>query len=752
MNSDLWSCCICCLGYNREDHVPKMIPSCGHTICSSCLSRILETQTNPVCPLDRLEIPTKVYHSSASFPTNILILQLLEEKNKAEYEICSLHGETKNIICLTDKSKLCRSCASSSIHKTHNLKHGNEIKNEAMLKRKQLETLAAEFESYKSIVGIFFEEEHGKLKATVKERFERIINIVQKKEEEILVNIDNFFLQEKSEVEKHIDKDHALKEKMQTKISDLTNMNFNDRFLKTLGWPVRNFSIKPQYEKLRSNAESLEQRFNKMSENFEYSLNGSLGAFQVTKDSQHQQVYTKQEVCENNMIHFQRTKIDCLVNLEERKGWLVISPKKSEPEGGSQKMMIESKFDTLESLKKFKQIKLEMHERVTCKEFVDAFEYIWRYLEDDITSLKLASCADKKFDDQNLLEWCTSYGKFVNFSKLTSFEVNLEECNVAEESISRLFREVLARMKNLKSLDLLFGETKISDKNIGELVSDALVNLEHFNLDVYNTCLTDISIEELFRALSLSSKKFKSLSIGLSNTKITDKSIEAFSRYVIPNLMELEKFKLYLYQSQITDSGIGQVCNSLKEVVGKVKMFTFSLTDTKISDKSVEVFAKNVLPSLGNLEKLELYFDSTQITDVSMKCISNNLLEIANKIKTLTFDLGKTKITDKSMEAVSKMLLPRLSNIENFKLHLDETAVSDSSLKNVFQNLTNRLKTLALSLEKTRVSDKSLDILINQAQPKMLNLKSFDVYVESTNVSLQTKNLLENIQQKLLFK
>ena len=74
-----FNCCICLCEYStneRSPHAPRVL-RCGHTFCTSCLIRILETTHMLVCPKCR-EDSTSV----EELPLNKALMQAIESRQK----------------------------------------------------------------------------------------------------------------------------------------------------------------------------------------------------------------------------------------------------------------------------------------------------------------------------------------------------------------------------------------------------------------------------------------------------------------------------------------------------------------------------------------------------------------------------------------------------------------------------------------------------------------------------------------------
>ncbi len=52
----LASCPVCMENYNREEHVPKLLRQCGHSVCEECVRQIANNGSLQ-CPTCRKSVP-----------------------------------------------------------------------------------------------------------------------------------------------------------------------------------------------------------------------------------------------------------------------------------------------------------------------------------------------------------------------------------------------------------------------------------------------------------------------------------------------------------------------------------------------------------------------------------------------------------------------------------------------------------------------------------------------------------------------
>lgn len=108
------TCGTCFSGYDRREQAAKLLP-CSHTICLSCLNRILETQvpsTSFRCPICRepIAVPTG---GASSFPPAFIVNQLLDLLATQRRDVvpkCRSHPNQELLFCETCDVVFCSDC------------------------------------------------------------------------------------------------------------------------------------------------------------------------------------------------------------------------------------------------------------------------------------------------------------------------------------------------------------------------------------------------------------------------------------------------------------------------------------------------------------------------------------------------------------------------------------------------------------------------------------------------------------------
>lgn len=112
------NCNNCNQPFNSHTRTPKLLPSCGHSLCTPCLSSLTDTHLPTFnCPSDNISYPT-----SQIFNDNLYILSLFQSETTVDVpteEPCSLHKRRKDIYCSDCGMEICSDCVLFGSHKGH---------------------------------------------------------------------------------------------------------------------------------------------------------------------------------------------------------------------------------------------------------------------------------------------------------------------------------------------------------------------------------------------------------------------------------------------------------------------------------------------------------------------------------------------------------------------------------------------------------------------------------------------------------
>ena len=200
-------CSICFQEYNLNDRMARVIPVCGHSLCSKCITDIISLRPDFTCPFDmkKFDLPSK---SLDSFPVNFAIKDLLE--GESSYKLCEEHGLRKRLICSNDRSMVCEDCVFDGNHIGHKIYQLKKVKSIAQQKIVKCTAALNKIQEWEAKFLPIFEEEKT-LMENVGKLFKMVRLSINKKETEIYGQIKSYFEFEKKEMKSCIGDDSFIK-------------------------------------------------------------------------------------------------------------------------------------------------------------------------------------------------------------------------------------------------------------------------------------------------------------------------------------------------------------------------------------------------------------------------------------------------------------------------------------------------------------------------------------------------------------
>jgi hypothetical protein len=104
-------CPICLEAYDLKERVPRVFPNCGHSVCSFCISQIINKHENNFvvcCPncrslIDLYEVRKENESYIDVFPINIDLKQIVDSFHESinfDKTLCSIHNAPIESVCL----------------------------------------------------------------------------------------------------------------------------------------------------------------------------------------------------------------------------------------------------------------------------------------------------------------------------------------------------------------------------------------------------------------------------------------------------------------------------------------------------------------------------------------------------------------------------------------------------------------------------------------------------------------------------
>ena len=189
MIDSVGSCEICFNDYDSTKHIPRIIPTCGHTYCDVCIQVYLNSNNRIFkCPKDQI-----INNNSniESYPKNYDFAKLLEKNKLRSSDRCSIHNKRLKLYDADTKELLCSDCTYDGVHSKH------EILNETIFRTKVEDKVATfgdwaqRLEEPRPAIQKMIEEKKIVLRNEINTFFEQVKSTLENKKNQMFQVIDD---------------------------------------------------------------------------------------------------------------------------------------------------------------------------------------------------------------------------------------------------------------------------------------------------------------------------------------------------------------------------------------------------------------------------------------------------------------------------------------------------------------------------------------------------------------------------------
>jgi len=595
------SCPICYSEFDDVEHIPRVIPSCGHTLCLNCLRIILQNDETKKCPLDQKKFES-YQETEENFPINYTVKNIIEKI--VSHGICKEHRQVMNLICRTDNCKVCEDCVFHGEHKSHKIETIRNLRIKLNRKKDELVLKQRRLQKFATFANDKFDEHLKEFAEIISLKFESLRAMLFQKEVQLLQDLNNFFDSEKAKINNTFGQESLLVRNLRQAIATVNNENADVFQINEEQDMLFNFS---EIEELRD-SQGWSSQIDLKLENIKESIDKMFNEAETN-------LFTKIEDLQGLLFELVEEKF-------QQKTSQFMTQFKFDI--GEEILQISQKAERgLEALPEdlyFKELQYDFKECRLQNEDKRFIGYVsTKYLK-YINGIKFFM-QDGKISDESLLSVYPTI--FWNIEDLKRIEANFRNCSIiSDKSIIPLVQNHFFKIKSLNYLSLTLNHTKISPKSVkclAKLLKKNCDTLVEVKLYFYNTSVTDDSICELFTSMP----NIKTLVLSLTYTEISDRVLDSLVENELKHQNILETIELYLGQTQITDRGL----INLLEHLPLLKTLKLGLECTKVTDDIVS-FLNTCLPvEMKSLKELNILISETSVSQKGQ----DQLLEIKKK-------------------------------------------------------------------------------------------------------------------------
>lgn len=605
MNLESFECPICQNIYDDKSHTPRILRKCGHTLCSECLGKILQSSSRQ-CPLDKKKFG-RTSTTIERFHKNFALLGILAERNTIK--VCSEHQMKLKYTCLEDGSKICPECALHGAHKGHEAKLTKTLKMEHRERRKKLTKLSEDQSLNKKRQLNALQSKEQEMVKNIKEGFSVLKEILQDKELEMIYGAKLLINSERKAIFLGSREERNLNDEIQKGIKEIESFEKTENYLSIKDKDFDGLAAKSESNLLQKVSNERITRLEQVSKTakmetlkHQHQL-AQLNAFtrstldeiyQHFKTQECQELFSKVDLLSSKVL-----EIPSRLNLLQLEDTLFISFIKKRPE------ILDINPIQWEQIKR---LDFDFSEGNILDEDLSILASI-RFQFAELTALKM-KFNSAKAEQKNLGILLRSMPIFFKqIEKLLELEINLEDCKANERSLVHFMNNFVAKALNLKRLKINLDSTLITDFGVQSLLA-ALQNLNRLEsiwLNLFDTKVSDQAFDNIHILVKTPSK----LHLNLQGTQITDKTLMYLAEEFQLTINTITRLSLNFAETLISDEGVCSLTKYLKEL----NHFELNIMDTKVQDKGASEICGYIQKNVSSLEFYSIRLEGTNISE-----------------------------------------------------------------------------------------------------------------------------------------
>ena len=735
-SSGAYNCPSCTIKYDSGAHAPRVLPNCGHSICTECIKSLLETtrKENKAqgCPLDKKPMELRLI-AIDDYKINYFLRQLIEDKESQE--MCEVHGEILRLYCCNDKKWVCDDCILKGEHKDHDIKLKKTMMSECNAKLKDVEEAIARLDKHKSKISSIWDEVENSLKASVNQKFEEMKELMESKQSQLVMNIKGFVKQQKKQAINALISEDSMRKDLEKISSSLRKFYKTDDPVEVLKQEIKEATSKFSVQELNKNAEKLSKELKLISEKLENAFNEQKRRFAELDIPRDDIKHINQDFLSNYLKVIPAALMET-GNLfySDSQFALNIDGEYLEMKSlGSYPKDVEISEDKVKNAKK---LRVELLANDPLENIEVLFDIIQRI--ESLTHLELiwknGKCDLNNTD--NLFKVL-----FGRTESLQAVKICFDGHLGGGSLLHYLVESNLSKCKMLKSLDLSLANANVRDHDSASYatkMSSVLESLESYQLCMKGTHLGYKGFCGLLGAMP----KVKSFCFNFMNTLIGDSELQKFMENQLVTMTNLESLALILSDTQIHAP---TVTSMLKQIpnVKNLKEFVLDLSRTQVNNFIIEALVEGPLSS--QLESLILMLQETNINDEGMQILSKGDL---SSVKEMVLSIGKSHVKQKGLETIANEVLHKMNSLKLLDLDISGMQVGDEAARNLIDKVLN-LKSLRLGLAMTKVTDEFILRFAKEAWSRGSSIEELEVDTYGTTVNSKSMALLGCTIQEL---
>jgi len=686
MSLALYQCLICCLTFDEEERMPRLLPCCNRTICQYCLLKNLTANTEEhLCPYDRKPLPYNEEEWKSMYAVNHQIMEFLNEATR--WQICDIHNEPKKIVCMVDDKLICASCSRFSNCYQHTVVEVSSFLETATKLEKYYRGLLHEINQRDEEFKTQLKQEQDHIFEIVEEEYARSIRNAEEILRQLMIGLHRSFQKQLDLISNSMGDTSILKENLEQNIQHCVNLSKGKNPLRILDLQTRSFEMLSQEQQVL-----IEKILGSLKTIWKAAMPEIRSIFyQGSKDQKQLQINTFL-----NSFRFEE---------DEDKNPIELSFETEEVHNQRKEHERETKIPITTVNLQFINEEQEIAEEAALL-FSSKFNCVLKSRE-----LTISLFPEAKKDQQTSI-------KFKDLQTVETLHLYISPVMLKEEKNLDILRRIfhyLPYLKNLILQPMLFKLDSISFPEGMKKACEFIVLLEKKIKYIYFLQLHFVSIDcEFLRFIYI---------------------------HILSNTQELQRLAIYFHNKHYTYVDFNQIFTQAEIM----KQLYQNITELSLSFILPSTLPPNMQLTLAKFTKLtRLSLDFRSVVNFQKMIGDNNLALLVNsypKLEYCSMNFKNTNVNDD----FCIFLIASLKKLDAFRLNLKETQISPKTIRYFLNHITSP----GLLDRKIKVSSHKFNSnLIQQLKThsSRREIRNEGSHVVRTNISL-TENYYVPLRQ-----
>jgi len=322
-----------------------------------------------------------------------------------------------------------------------------------------------------------------------------------------------------------------------------------------------------------------------------------------------------------------------------------------------------------------------------------------------------------------------------------------------QEELSKIHNNILSQNsmisfeinKTSQGLKISIGDNKLKQ---AELNTDDFKEIEtvEIHLKRYSRSMEETNSSDL-RHIFSKLEKLTSLEVCFDPEGFEKRSLRWLESIIYEKIQNLTSLCFDLDKCAIQWQRFRILCDLVFSKTRNLQRFFLHLNSSGVTKNDLTALIDSLNPFHRNLECFTLGLANNRVTDDEIEKVFE-MIQSMKALKDLQLILSRTSITNKSLKKFGESVLPHLQALDSFELCVKKTSVSNKGILPILRNLPN-LKRLELYLSDTRITNKAVNVFLEDVLPRLKSLESLTFAANKTQISNKNFEKIRDVSESL---